>query len=145
MRDYKLLNTNQKKKLSQDLKNLNQVSKVYLAFDKEYQIAKKQSKNINKNFDSIFSVAKKYGIGEGAFNISSVQDVLIDLTENLKNLSVSPDSILHQALDDMRMIENEFGGRKSDWLANPSEVTQEGHCLQSDISEIKDSFNIKHS
>lgn len=143
MINYNDLDPDKQKELQNTLKKLTDISSVYIDFPKEVKDASKPKQELVNNFDNIFSVAKKYGIGHGAFVLDSVQKALYRVAGSIKDVAVHLNAPLHQVFDDITTVANDFTGEPKQWINNPSGVAQDGECLKSDVDETKRCFGMK--
>ncbi|QBP17766.1 hypothetical protein [Acetilactobacillus jinshanensis] len=148
MKEFKDLDDNAQKLLKQTIDTTQDLATVYMDFAKEGKdaVKKAQPKDseayLADHFDDVYSLAKKYGIGSGAFSISSVQQSLNDVVNNLKRIAVYPNSQLHQVIDDLVMIAEHYDHDPKTWVENTVNVNQDGKCLDADVGEIKRSFKM---
>ena len=147
MKEFKDLTNEQKQSLTDNIKELQEIAKVYRNFGGEYrQAIKSQPDNVHtyliNHFNDLFSVAQKYGIGSGIMSFDSVQNNLNSIANSIKRLSVYPNATLHQVIDDITTVATDFDGKYDHWLNNVNGVVQDGRCLTNDIDEIKNSFKV---
>ncbi|XIF19523.1 MAG: hypothetical protein AJITA_00176 [Acetilactobacillus jinshanensis] len=148
MKEFKDLDDDAQKLLKQTIATTQDLAKVYTDFSSEAKAAVKKAQPkdakayLVDHFDDVFTLAKKYGIGSGVFSISSVQQSLNDVVNNLKRVAVYPNSQLHQVIDDLVMIAEHYGHDAKTWVENAVNVNQDGKCLQADVGEIQRSFKM---